>query len=163
MDNAPTDVIANDLAIRLFLFGLAAMSFYENLKSEMPRAYTPWAAFVLFVLSGTFLTPIADVWPIGVTKVGEIVIDLVSWFVLLIAFFFLARPYWRRDAVGKEASPPPNKGQEHQLSQVLSRLTTLEGRLAQREDAVTSTSHKDKPLTWLADAERRGSAEHCWR
>jgi hypothetical protein len=90
----PTDPIANDLAIRLFLFGLAAMSFYEALKLERPRSYIAWLAFVLFAAAGCALTPISSAWPIGVGWLGELVSSPVPWFVLVVAVYLILRPRW---------------------------------------------------------------------
>lgn len=94
MEMSPTDVVANDLAIRLFLFGLAVMSFYEGLKLEKPRAYIAWAACALFLVLGAALTPISNAWPTGVQWVDNLVSDPVTWFVLLMAFYLIMRPRW---------------------------------------------------------------------
>lgn len=96
MDLTPTDAIANDLSIRLFLFGLAAMSFYEALKLERPRAYIAWAACLLFFASGAALRPISAAWPSGVRWLGDLAANPVTWFVLAMSVYLILRPRWSR-------------------------------------------------------------------
>lgn len=88
----PTDVVANDLAIRLFLFGAALMSLYEGFKLQRPYSFIAWFAALLFFLSGALLSPLAQIWPIGAAWAGELAINPVTWFILVVLAYLLLRP-----------------------------------------------------------------------
>jgi hypothetical protein len=100
-----TDVIANELAIRLFLFGLSAMFVFEGGRSKRPFSYGIWFFAAVFFLAGSFLTPIFSTWPSAVDGLGNLVANPVSWFVMLIGLFFVFRPLWMKRA----NAPAPTK------------------------------------------------------
>lgn len=88
----PTDPIANDLAIRLFLFGAALMSVYEGVKLQRPYSFMAWGAATLFFLAGVLLSPLSAVFPAAVSWFGMLAANPLTWLILLILSYLLLRP-----------------------------------------------------------------------
>ena len=94
--NLPTDVVANELAIRIFLFGLAAMAFFEAWKAEKHRAWLPWSAFAAFFALGVLFPFISGVIPGMAKTASKLVGNPTSWFGLFILAFMVGRPWWQK-------------------------------------------------------------------
>lgn len=141
----PTDAIANELSIRLFLFGLAALSFYEALKLERTRAYVAWAACALFLASGIFLTPLANAWPMGADWLGQLVANPVSWFVLLMGAYLILRTKWvipprRGNDISKIVAPYDDTKLRAEFAELKPLVLNIQNRIGIVEERLEKTT-----------------------
>ena len=77
---------------------------FEGARAKRPFSYGIWFFAGVFFLAGAFLTPIFNRSPAAVDRLGDLVANPVSWFVMLIGLFFVFRPLWM-----KIAAPTPSK------------------------------------------------------
>ncbi len=114
----------NTLTIQLFFFATAVPVALEAYKAQGRARIALWAVAAIFGFTGFVWPFMSDRLASLQTAVEQIASNPTAWFVLMVALFFVLRPYWKnteRDPVGDELS----EGQPRELREIVEKHTIL--------------------------------------